>query len=55
MLSIYVIPPTAKAAAGTCSASNRNEYARQKRKYFEGKTLLSREADNLTAICEPTV
>jgi hypothetical protein len=41
---------------GVFSASNRNEYQKQKKKVFLGSRLwLVRRADNLAAICEPTV
>jgi hypothetical protein len=53
--SICLIPP-APLNLGVDSASNRNEYQKQKNNIFMGsKARTVREADNLTAICEPIV
>jgi hypothetical protein len=50
-LSIYLIAPAA-ISPGVHSASNRNEYHKQ-RNYVSREPV--RRADNLPAICEPTV
>jgi hypothetical protein len=51
--SIYPILPAA-LGLGAYSAYNRNEYEKQKKMFLERKARPIREADNLTAICEPT-
>jgi hypothetical protein len=51
-LSIYLILPVT-LDHGVYSASNRNEYQRQK--FLGSRALPVREADNLAAICEPIV
>jgi hypothetical protein len=40
---------------GVYSASNRNEYQKQKKLFLRSKARPARKADNLTAICEPIV
>jgi hypothetical protein len=48
-LSLFWIP-------GVYSASNKNEYQKQKNKIFlESKAQPARRADKLAAICEPIV
>jgi hypothetical protein len=51
--SIYVVIPATLVSVVYC-VSSRNEYQKQKMK-FESIGLPTRKADNLTAICEPTV
>jgi hypothetical protein len=45
-------PSSRIMAPGVDSASNRNEYQES---FWGGKWRTARKADNLTAICEPTV
>jgi hypothetical protein len=52
--SIYIILPVA-LDPGVYSASNRNEYQEKKIMFLGSKVRPAREADNLTAICEPIV
>jgi hypothetical protein len=40
---------------GADSISNRNEYQKQKNNASGGKERPARKADNLAAVCEPTV
>jgi hypothetical protein len=55
IVSIYLIVPAA-LGPGVHSASNRNEYQKQKINFFPGsRERPVRRAGNLTAICEPTV
>jgi hypothetical protein len=52
---MYLILPAA-LGPGVHSASNRNEYQKQKHQMFLGsRAQLIHKADNLTAICEPIV
>jgi hypothetical protein len=51
---IYIILPAA-LGPGVHSASNRNEYQKIKIKFLGNRARPVRKADNLTAICEPTV
>jgi hypothetical protein len=37
------------------SASNRNKYEKEKKKFLGSRARLASEAYNLTAICEPIV
>jgi hypothetical protein len=53
-LSIYLILPAA-LGPGVYSASNRNEYQKQKNNVCGSRALPVCKADNLTAICEPFV
>jgi hypothetical protein len=48
-----ILPTT--LGPGVHSASNRNEYQKQKRMFLRSKGRPVRTADNLTDICEPTV
>jgi hypothetical protein len=50
---MYLILPSA-LGPGVYLASNRNEYQKQKMS-LESRARPVRMADNLTAICEPTV
>jgi hypothetical protein len=51
--SIYLILPAA-LGPGVFSASNRNNYQKQKKETFLGsRARTACEADNLIAICEP--
>jgi hypothetical protein len=43
----------ATVGPGVYSASNRNEYQKQKNNVSGSKTLTASKVDNLTAICEP--
>jgi hypothetical protein len=53
--TLYLISPAALGLE-IYSASNRNEYLLQAKKNFLGsRARLARNADNLTAICEPIV
>jgi hypothetical protein len=55
MFSIYLILPAA-LGPGIYSASNRNQYQKQKKKkniFVESRAQPVRKADNLTAIREP--
>jgi hypothetical protein len=53
--SNYLILPATRGP-GVYSASNRNEYQKQKKIMFLGsRARLVHKADNLIAICEPTV
>jgi hypothetical protein len=52
--SIYLILPAA-LGPGIYSASNRNEYWKQKIMLLVSRARPVRSADNLTAICEPNV
>jgi hypothetical protein len=47
--------PEAAIDLGIYSASNRNEYQRQIKIFLESRMRSVRNADNLTAICEPIV
>jgi hypothetical protein len=49
---MYLILPAA-LGPGIYSASNGNEYQKQKKSFWGGKARPVRKADNLTAICEP--
>jgi hypothetical protein len=53
-LSIYLIFKAA-LGPGVYSASNRNEYHKQKKMFLGSRARPVRKADNLTVICEPTV
>jgi hypothetical protein len=53
-LSIYVILPAAQGP-GICSAYNRNERQKQKKKFLLSIARPALKADNLAAICEPIV
>jgi hypothetical protein len=53
-LSIYLILPAA-LGHGVYSASNRNEYQKQKIMFLGSRARPVRRADSLTVICEPTV
>jgi hypothetical protein len=50
-MNLHILP--AALDPGVYSASNRNEYQKQKNKFFGIKGRLSRKADNLTANSEP--
>jgi hypothetical protein len=54
---IFLIFPILRVALGpgVYSASDRNEYQKKKNIVFESTAQLMHKADNLTAICEPTV
>jgi hypothetical protein len=52
--SIYLIIP-ASLGPGVHSASNRNEYQKQRKMFLGSRARPVRTADNLTAICKPTV
>jgi hypothetical protein len=52
--SIYLILRAA-LGPGVQSASNKNEYRKQKNNVSGSKVRPVRRADNLTAICEPIV
>jgi hypothetical protein len=52
--SIYVMLPAA-LGHGVCSASNRNEYQKQKNNVSGSSVGPLGRVDNLTAICEPIV
>jgi hypothetical protein len=52
--SIY-LTLLAALGAGIYSASNRNEYQKQKIMFLRSRARPVRKADNLTAICEPIV
>jgi hypothetical protein len=52
--SINVILPSA-LGPGVYSASNRNEYQKQKIIFLGSKLRPVREADKCTAICEPII
>jgi hypothetical protein len=54
MFSIYLILP-AVLGPGAHSASNRNEYQKQKIMFLGNRVRPVRRADNLTAISEPIV
>jgi hypothetical protein len=54
LFSIYLILPAA-LGPGVYSASNRNEYQKQKKMFVESSARPVRRTDNLTAICESTV
>jgi hypothetical protein len=41
--------------SGVYSASNLNEYQKEKRMFLRSRALLARKADNLTTICELTI
>jgi citrate lyase synthetase len=51
---MYLILPAA-LGPGIHSASNRNEYQKQKNNISASKARLVLKDDNLTAICEQTV
>jgi hypothetical protein len=51
---LYLILPAA-LIPGVYSASNRNEYQKQKNNVLGSRMRPARRADNLTAICEPIV
>jgi hypothetical protein len=53
-ISIYLILPPA-IGTGVPSTPNRNEYQKQKNNILRSRARPVRRADNLTAICEPTV
>jgi hypothetical protein len=52
--SIYLILPSALGPK-VYSASNRNEYRKQKKMFLGSRARPVREADNFTAIYEPIV
>jgi hypothetical protein len=52
--SVYLILPVALGSV-IHTASNRNEYQKQKRMLRESKVRPVRRADNVAAICEPIV
>jgi hypothetical protein len=52
--SIYEILPAAPGP-GAYSASDRNEYQKQKIMFLGSRARPVHQADNLTTICEPTV
>jgi hypothetical protein len=54
IFSVYLILP-ATLGPGAHSAFIRNEYQKQKNDAFGSRVRPAREADNLTAICEPIV
>jgi hypothetical protein len=54
MSSIYLIP-TAALRPVVYSASNKNEYQKQKKKFLGSRARPARKADNLIAICEPII
>jgi hypothetical protein len=54
IFSIYLILPAAIGPV-VYSASNRNAHQKQKTMFLGSRARPVREADNLTAICEPTV
>jgi hypothetical protein len=54
IFSIYLILPAA-LGSGVYSASNRNEYQKQKIMFLGSRALSVRKADNLTAVCEKIV
>jgi hypothetical protein len=54
MSSMYLILPAA-LGTGVHSASNRNEYRKQKTNVSGSRARPVSRADNLTAICEPIV
>jgi hypothetical protein len=54
MFLIYRILPAA-LGPGVYSASNRNEYQKQKKIFLGNRARPVLRADNLTVICEPIV
>jgi hypothetical protein len=54
MFSIYLIIPVA-LVPGVYSASNRNEYQKQKNKVSGEQSRMVRKADKPTGICEPII
>jgi hypothetical protein len=55
LLNFFNLPnPLATLGPGNCSASNRNDYQKQKN-VSGGKARPARKTDNLTTICEPIV
>jgi hypothetical protein len=52
--SIYLILPAA-LGPGVYSASNRNEYHKEKKIFLGSRARLARKADNLTSINQPIV
>jgi hypothetical protein len=52
--SIYLILPAA-VGPGVHSASNRNEYQKQKKMFLGSRELPGHKTDNHTAICQPIV
>jgi hypothetical protein len=53
VFSMYLIVPTA-LGYGAYSASNKNEYQKQKNNVLGSRARPVRRTDNLTAISEPT-
>jgi hypothetical protein len=53
-LSIFLVLPAALSHR-VYSASNRNEYQRQKQIFLKSRAGPVREADSFTTICEPIV
>jgi hypothetical protein len=54
IFSIYLMLPAA-LGPGVHSASNRNEYQKQKKMFLGSKARPVRRADNLTTIYKPVV
>jgi hypothetical protein len=52
--SVYLILAAA-LSPGVYSASNKNEYQKQKTMFMGSRTQPARKADNITAIYEPIV
>jgi hypothetical protein len=50
-----ILPAPVAPGPGVYSAANRNEYQKQKIMFLGRRVRPVRKADNLTAICEPTV